>query len=143
MAVIHSLCQRHKKFRLKYHVKNSSDLLPLISVIQYCVSLLSLITPIFTFRMSYYIFMFLLLKTRSGTLEAIYSSAASSCLLDVSITRPVNPRQPTRLTTTNAVEINRRELGVVKYLSRNRLPRISLIRGKLFLDMYLLPMTAY
>ena len=48
---------------------------------------------------------------------------------------PVTPRQPARLTTTNAVEINRRDC---KYLYGNNLPWISLIRGKLFLNRYCL-----
>ena len=49
-----------------------------------------------------------------------------------------------RLTTTNAVEVNRWEKGVnTMYLSGNNLPWIKLICGKLFPDRYLLPMTAY
>ena len=36
---------------------------------------------------------------------------------------------------TNATEINKQSKGI-KYLSRYNLPRISLIRGKLFPDIY-------
>ena len=50
--------------------------------------------------------------------------------------------------TTNASDknkCNRNQQARIgcKYLSGNKLPRIKLIRGKLFPDRYLLPMTAY
>ena len=55
----------------------------------------------------------------------------------VQISTPVTPRQPTPLKTTNAVEI---KAGIwCKYLSGNNLPRMKLIRGKLFPDRYLFP----
>ena len=44
---------------------------------------------------------------------------------------PVTQRQPKRQRTTNATEINKQSQGV-KYLCENTLPRITLIRGKLF-----------
>ena len=50
--------------------------------------------------------------------------------------------------TTNATDNNKRSSNVLagtgcKYLSGNNLPRIELIRGKLFPGRYLLPMTPY
>ena len=53
----------------------------------------------------------------------------------VSEITPVTLRQPTGLTTTNAVEINMREKRC-KYLSGKNLPRIKIIRGKLFPSSY-------
>ena len=47
----------------------------------------------------------------------------------------------TRQRTTNATEINKQSQRV-KYLSWNNLPRIKLIRGKLFPDRYLHPIPA-
>ena len=49
---------------------------------------------------------------------------------------PITQRQPTRQRTTNVTEINKRALGS-KYLSGNNLPRINVIRGKVFPDKYL------
>ena len=50
--------------------------------------------------------------------------------------------------TTKATDNNKRswnqKAGIgCKYLSGNNLPRIKMIRDKLFPDRYLLPMTAY
>ena len=51
--------------------------------------------------------------------------------------------ETTNASDNNKSSWNQQERKGCKYLSGNHLPRIKLIRGKLFPDRYLLPMSAY
>ena len=76
------------------------------------------------------------MKTRLELVHGIQNDLKREKKRSLYIT-PHTPRQLTRLTTINAVEIG------CKYLSGNNLPRIKVIRGKLFPGRYVLSMTAY